>query len=49
MLRTAKDRKMTATAVLFDSWYAAAHTMKAVRKLGWHWVTKMYPIVWTAK
>lgn len=41
MLRSAKDRKSAATAVLFDSWYAAAGTMKAVRKLGWHWITKL--------
>ena len=27
--------------VLFDSWYAAAALLKAVRSLGWHWATKL--------
>jgi putative transposase len=41
MLRSAKDRKIAPDAVLFDSWYAAAKFMTAIRKLGWHWVCKL--------
>lgn len=41
MLRSAKDRKIAPDAVLFDSWYASAKFMTAIRKLGWHWVCKL--------
>jgi hypothetical protein len=41
MLRSAKDRQIAPDAVLFDSWYAAASFMTALRKLGWHWVCKL--------
>ncbi len=41
MLRSAKDRKIAPDAMLFDSWYAAAKFMTAIRKLGWHWVCKL--------
>ena len=27
--------------VLFDSWYAATKILKHVRRLGWHWVTRL--------
>lgn len=41
MLRSAKDRQIAPDAVLFDSWYAGARFMTAIRKLGWHWVCKL--------
>lgn len=41
MLRCAKDRGIKPEAVLFDSWYGAAKVLKAIEKLGWHWVTKL--------
>lgn len=41
MLRAAKQRGVCPEAVLFDSWYAAASLLKAVRALGWHWVTRL--------
>lgn len=41
MLRCARDRRIAPEAVLFDSWYAAAKFMAAIRKLGWQWVCKL--------
>lgn len=41
MLRCAKQRNIRPEAVLFDSWYAAAKLMRAIRLMGWHWVTRL--------
>lgn len=41
LLRYAKTLKLKARYVLFDSWYAAAKLLKAVRRLGWHFVTRV--------
>lgn len=41
MLRTAQQRGLHPEAVLFDSWYAASKLMRAIRKMGWHWVTRL--------
>jgi IS4 transposase len=42
MLRVVKQRwDISPDAVMFDSWYAAAKLLKAITRLGWHWVTKL--------
>jgi putative transposase len=41
LLKYAKTLKLKAEYVLFDSWYAAEQLLKGVRKLGWHYVTKV--------
>jgi putative transposase len=41
LLKYAKTLKLKAGYVLFDSWYAAEQLLKGVRKLGWHYVTKV--------
>jgi putative transposase len=41
LLKYAKALKLKARYVLFDSWYAAEQLLKAVRTLGWHYVTRV--------
>jgi len=41
MLRSAKQRGLSPEAVLFDTWYAAAKLMSAIRAMDWHWVTRL--------
>lgn len=41
LLTYAQTLNLKARYVLFDSWYAAEQLMKRVRKLGWHYVTRV--------
>ena len=41
LLEYAKTLQLKARYVLFDSWYAAEKLLKTVRKLGWHFVTRV--------
>jgi len=41
LIETAKERGFTPSFVLFDSWYAALENLKALRSLGWHWLTRL--------
>jgi putative transposase len=41
LLSYAKTLNVKARYVLFDSWYGAETLMKKVRKLGWHYVTRL--------
>jgi putative transposase len=41
LLSYAKTLNLKARYVLFDSWYGAETVMKKVRKLGWHYVTRL--------
>lgn len=40
MLQTAKQRGFAPSYVCFDSWYSGLDNPKAVRKHGWHWLTR---------
>lgn len=40
MLDTAKQRGFAPRYVCFDSWYSSLENLKAVRKHGWHWLTR---------
>lgn len=40
MLQTAQQRGFTPRLVCFDSWYSGLDNLKAVRKHGWHWLTR---------
>lgn len=41
MLGQAKLRGLQAKMVAFDSWYSSLDNLKVVRKLGWHWLTRL--------
>ena len=41
LLKYAKELNLKARYVLFDSWYAAEQLLKAIRTLGWHYVTRV--------
>lgn len=41
MLYKAKERSFCPRFVLFDSWYASVDNLKTIRKLGWHWLTRL--------
>jgi len=41
MLDKAKERGFKPDLVLFDSWYSGIDNLKALRKLGWHWLTRL--------
>jgi hypothetical protein len=41
MLIEAKERGLKPAYVLFDSWYSGLDNLKLIRKLGWHWFTRM--------
>lgn len=41
MLQTAHDRGFSPQCVLFDSWYGSLENLKAVRDLGWRWLTQL--------
>jgi putative transposase len=41
MLDKAKERGFEPDFVLFDSWYSGIDNLKALRKLKWHWLTRL--------
>lgn len=41
MLNTAKERGFSPEFVLFDTWYSSIKNLKAIRKKGWHWLTRL--------
>lgn len=41
MLIKAKERGFNPRYVLFDSWYSGLDNIKLIRKLGWHWFTRI--------
>lgn len=41
MLATAAARGFAPRCVLFDQWYGSLENLKAVRALGWHWLTQL--------
>jgi putative transposase len=41
LVETAKARGFEPQCVLFDSWYASLANLKALRTLGWHWLTRL--------
>lgn len=41
MLGQAKLRGLQPEMVAFDSWYSSLDNLKAVRKLGWRWLTRL--------
>lgn len=41
MLEQAKVRGLQPKMVAFDSWYSSLDNLKAVRKQGWHWLTRL--------
>ena len=41
MLQEAKRREMEPDFVLFDSWYSSLDNLKAIRQLGWRWLTQL--------
>ncbi len=41
MLAKAKGRGFIPGYVLMDSWYGGLDNLKAIRRLGWHWVTDL--------
>lgn len=41
MLETASKRGFTPRYVCFDSWYASLENLKAIRTLGWQWLTRL--------
>jgi putative transposase len=41
MLQTAAARGFTPQCVLFDQWYASLENLKAIRALGWRWLTQL--------
>ena len=40
MLREAKLRGLSPIHVVFDSWYSGLENLKAIRELGWEWLTR---------
>jgi hypothetical protein len=43
MLATAAARGFAPDCVLFDQWYGSLQNLKAVRALGWRWLTQLKP------
>lgn len=41
MLANASAKGFEPSCVLFDSWYSGLNNLKAVRKYGWHWFTRL--------
>ena len=41
MLATAAERGFRPACLLFDQWYASLEDLKAVRELGWTWLTRL--------
>jgi hypothetical protein len=41
MLQTAHERGFQPRYVCFDSWYSSLENLKAIRALGWHWLTRL--------
>ncbi len=41
MLNNANERGFKPNFVLFDSWYSGIDNLKALRKFGWHWLTRL--------
>ena len=41
MLNTAEVRGFSPEFVLFDTWYSSLENLKAIRKKGWHWLTRL--------
>jgi FOG: Transposase and inactivated derivatives len=41
MLNVAEKRGFKPKFVLFDTWYASLNNLKAIRKKGWHWLTRL--------
>ena len=41
MLAVAKGRDLSPRVVLFDTWYSGKDNLKAVRALGWHFLTRV--------
>lgn len=41
MLAAARERGFTPECVLFDGWYASLENLKALRTLGWRWLTRL--------
>jgi putative transposase len=41
MLNRAEERGFKPKFVLFDTWYASIKNLKAIRKKGWHWLTRL--------
>lgn len=41
MLKLAKKRGLNPDAVVMDSWYSSLNNLKAIRDLGWIWVTTL--------
>ncbi|MBI5133473.1 MAG: transposase [Thaumarchaeota archaeon] len=41
MLIKARERGLKPGYVLFDSWYSGLDNLKLIRRLGWHWFTRM--------
>ena len=40
LLREAKNRGLSPTHVVFDSWYSGLDNLKTIRQLGWEWLTR---------
>ena len=41
MLAVAQGRGFAPECVLFDGWYSSLENLKALQKLGWHWLTRL--------
>jgi len=41
MLKEAKNRQFNPDCVLFDSWYGSVDNLKLIRRLGWHFLTRL--------
>ena len=41
MLNKAEERGFRPEFVLFDTWYSSINNLKAIRKKGWHWLTRL--------
>src|SRR3954470_21105163 len=41
MLATAADRGFAPRCILFDQWYGSLENLKAIRALGWVWLTQL--------
>ncbi|MDQ1252142.1 MAG: putative transposase [Euryarchaeota archaeon] len=41
MLNKAEERGFRPEFVLFDTWYSSIKNLKAIRKKGWHWLTRL--------
>ena len=41
MLNVAEERDFSPEFVMFDTWYSSLENLKAIRKKGWHWLTRL--------